>query len=275
MKLVQLRFAALAFAALAAFAAEPAPAPAPANDAPPELRGVLISGADQRFALTLPGGASTSWTSIGGSFEGWKLASYNQADGTLVVKKDGQDVSIKLAASKVGAADTKATVADAEEVFRKMNFDEMLGKILDQQRKASLNMIKQMFARGTPKGVSQEDMMALQTKIMDVMFAELKPESMRADFAKIYSDVFTKDELAGLADFYGTPAGQAMTSKQPELQQKMMEIMQPRIMAAMPKVQQLSQEFAQQQQAKQQAAAAAAAAAAPAPAPAAAPTPAQ
>ena len=259
MKLVQLRFAALALVALAAFAAEPAPAPAPANDAPPELRGVLISGADQRFALTLPGGASTAWTSIGGSFEGWKLASYNQADGTLVLNKNGQDVSIQLASSKVGAADTKATIADAEEVFRKMNFDEMLGKILEQTKKSQLNMMRQALARNPPKGVSQEDIQALQAKIMDVMFAELKPETMRADFVKAYSDVFTKDELSGLADFYGTPAGQAMTAKQPELQQKMMEIMQPRIIAALPKVQQIQQEFAQQQKAKQQAAAAAAA----------------
>jgi len=47
--------------------------------------------------------------------------------------------------------------------------------------------------------------MALQTKIMDVIFAELKPESMRADFVKAYSEVFTKDELSGLADFYSTP----------------------------------------------------------------------
>jgi hypothetical protein len=111
-----------------------------------------------------------------------------------------------------------------------------------------------MMARNPQKGVSQEDMVALQTKIMDTMFAELKPETMRPELAKAYSDVFTKDELSGLADFYGTPAGQAMTSKQPELQQKMMEIMQPRIMAAMPKVQQISMEFQQQQQAKQQAA---------------------
>ena len=273
MKLAQLRFAALAFAALAAFAAEPAPAPAPANDAPPELRGVLISGADQRFALTLPGGASTAWTSIGGSFEGWKLTSYNQADGTLVVKKDGRDVSIKLASSKVGSADNKATIADAEEVFRKMNFDEMLGKLMDQQKKNSLNMVRQMFARNAPKDGSQDDRMALQTKIMDVMFAELKPESLRADLAKVYSDVFTKDELSGLADFYGTPAGQAMTAKQPEIQQKIAEIMTPRILAAMPKVQQLSKEFQEQQQAKQQAAAAAAAPAAPAPAPATTPQP--
>jgi len=91
------------------------------------------------------------------------------------------------------------------------------------------------------------------------MFAELKPESMRADFVKAYSDVFTKDELAGLADFYGTPAGQAMTAKQPEMQEKIMGIMGPRIMAAMPKVQQIQQKFAQEQKAKQQAAAAAAA----------------
>ena len=253
MKLAQLRFAALAFAALAAFAAEPAPAPAPANNAPPELRGVLISGADQRFALTLPGGARTAWAGVGESYEGWKLASYNQADETLVVKKNGQEVSVRLASSKVGTADNKATIADAEEVFRKMNFDEMLGKLMDQQKKNSLNMVRQMFARNAPKDGSQDDRMALQTKIMDVMFAELKPEAMRTDIAKAYSDVFTKDELAGLADFYGTPAGQALTAKQPELQQKMMEIMQPRLMAGMQKAQQLQQEFAQQQQAKQQA----------------------
>ena len=103
--------------------------------------------------------------------------------------------------------------------------------------------------------------MALQSKIMDAIFAELKPESMRADIAKAYSDVFTKDELAGMADFYGTPAGQALTAKQPELQQKMMEIMQPRLMAGMQKAQQLQQEFAQQKQAQQQAAPAAAPAA--------------
>jgi hypothetical protein len=259
MKLAQLRFAALAFVALAAFAAEPAPAPA--SDAPPELRGVLISGGDQRFALTLPGGARTAWAGIGESFEGWKLASYNQANETLVVKKDGQEVSIKLASSKVGAADNKATIADAEEVFRKMNFDEMLGKIMDQQKKAQLNMIRQMFARNAPKDGSQDDRMALQSKIMDAIFAELKPESMRADIAKAYSDVFTKDELAGLADFYGTPAGQALTAKQPELQQKMMEIMQPRIMAGMQKAQQLQQELALQKQAQQQPAPAAASAA--------------
>jgi len=74
--------------------------------------------------------------------------------------------------------------------------------------------------------------------------------------------------LSGLADFYGTPAGQAMTAKQPELQQKMMEIIQPRMMAAMPKMQQMSQEFEQQQKARQQAqqqAEPAAAPAAPAP----------
>jgi len=266
MKFANLRFTVIAFAALAAFAAEPAPTPA--SDAPPELRGVLISGADQRFALTLPGGARTAWAGIGESFEGWKLASYNQADETLVVKKDGREVSIKLASSKVGAADNKATIADAEEVFRKMNFDEMLGKIMDQQKKSQLNMMRQMLARNPPKDGSQDDRMALQTKIMDVMFGELKPEAMRADIAKAYSDVFTKDELAGMADFYGTPAGQALTAKQPELQQKMMEIMQPRLMAGMQKAQQLQQEFAQQQQAKQQAqqeAAPAAAPAAPAP----------
>ena len=251
MKLAHLRFAALAFAALTAFAAEPAPAPA--NDAPPELRGILISGADQRFALTLPGGARTGWAGIGESFEGWKLASYNQADETLVVKKDSREVSIKLASSKVGTADMKATIADAEDVLRKMNFEEMFAKTIEIQKQSVVKMSRQMYPQVEKSGISAEDMAAQQKKVMDVMFAEMNPEAMRGDLARIYSEVFTKDELRGLGDFYGTAAGQALTAKQPVVQEKMMEVMTPRITAAMPKIRQMSMEFQQQQQAKRQA----------------------
>jgi len=59
-----------------------------------------------------------------------------------------------------------------------------------------------------------------------------------------------------------------MTDKQPAVQEKMQAAMMPRIMGAMPKIQQLSMEFGKQQQAKAAAAAAAAQPATPAATPA-------
>lgn len=222
----------------------------------PELRGVLATGADRRFALSEPGGTSTAWVSVGQSFAGWKLTAYRAEEDALVLTRDGRDVLLKLSSSTIGKVDaTKATLADAEAVLSKMKFEEMLGKILEQQKKSMVGMTQKMMGGGA-KGVDAKEMAAFQGKVMDTMFAELNPEAMRGDMAKIYSETFTKSELQGLSDFYGTEAGRAMIDKQPELTQKMNELMIPRMMAAMPKVQKLSMEFAQEQAKKKAAAAA-------------------
>ncbi|HTJ78077.1 MAG TPA: DUF2059 domain-containing protein [Rariglobus sp.] len=225
-----------------------------AESAVPELRGMLATGADRRFALSVPGDNQTAWVAVGDNFAGWKLSAYRASEDTLVLNKDGKEVLLKLSASKIAVADTKATLADAEAVLNKMKFEDMFGKMLEQQKRSMVGMMKKMT--GDMKGVNPEDFAAYQSKVMDTMYATMKPEEMKADFARIYSDVFTKEELQGLADFYGTPAGVAMIDKQPEVQQKTMEIMMPRMMAIMPKIQQLSAEFAKEQAAKKAAAAA-------------------
>ena len=238
-----------------------------AADAPlHELRGVLATGTERRFALSEPGGESTAWVTVGQQFAGWKLKAYRPADDVLVLTRDGRDFDLKLSAGTVGQVDaTKATLADAEEMLGKMKFEEMLGKILEQQKQAMVGMTQKMT--GNMKGVDAAEMAAFRSKMMDTMFSELSPEAMRGDMAKIYSETFTKSELKGLSDFYGTEAGRAMIDKQPELTQKMNELMIPRIMAAMPKVQKLAMEFSQDQAAKKKAAAAASAEPAPAPTP--------
>lgn len=214
----------------------------------PELRGMLATGADRRFALATPGDNQTAWVGIGDSFAGWKLSAYRAAEDALVLTQDGREVLLKLSSSKIGVTDEKATLADAEAVLTKMKFESMLGKILEQQKQTTVGMMKKMM--GNAKGVDQKDFAAFQAKVMDTMYAAMKPEEMKGDFARIYSDVFTKGELQGLADFYDTPTGQALIDKQPVIQQKSMEVLMPRIMAAMPKVQQLSAEFAKEQSAK-------------------------
>lgn len=227
----------------------------------PELRGVLATGKDRRFALSIPGG-DTAWVSVGGKFAGWSLTEYRAADDALVLVKDGRETLLKLSSSKIGEADVKATLADAEDVLSKMKFEQMFDKMIDQQKKAMVEMTRNMT--GKVKGADADDVAAFQAKVMDTMFAEMNAEAMKGDFAKIYSEVFTKAELKGLGDFYGTAAGQAMIDKQPEIQKKTMEMMMPRMMAGMAKIGPMTAEFTKEQAAKKKAAAAAQTEAAPA-----------
>lgn len=256
---------ALVLGASASFAADVA---APAASVP-SLRGVLRMGADQRFSLTNAGGTQTGWAAIGESFEGWKLVSYKADEELLVLSKDGQEQKVHMLSGSTGKADvvsTKATLADAENVIRKMNFSQMMQRVIEQQKKMAVNFSKQMAAR-LGQNVTPEELAEYQDKVMDLMFNQESIEKMKEDFTRIYSDVFSKEELQGLADFYTTPSGLALVDKQPVVQQKFSEAVMPRLMAVMPEVQKLGQEFAAKIAAK-------AAAAKPAEAPAAAGEPA-
>jgi hypothetical protein len=259
---------ALILTAATAMAADPAPA-SPASGKP-ELRGVMDLGSGKRFLLASPGGTASAWEKVGDSFGDWALSDYKEGEKTLVLKgSDGTELDLALGASAAGASDTKATLADAEAVLHKMNFERMIQRTIDQQRKAMAAMTQQIAARaGGGKGADPQALADFQKKVMDVMMSAIDPKQMEADTASIYSDLFTKEQLNGLGDFYDSPAGQAYSDKQPEIQQRLQQIMIPRMMALMPQVQAMGREFAQQQKA---AAAAAAAANGGAPAPTASP----
>jgi len=249
---------ALLLTAVAASAADPAPA-APASPKP-ELRGVMDLGNAKRFLLASPGGTENKWESVGDSFGDWKIGEYREADRTLVLHGgDGKELDLALAASPATAGDTKATLEDAEAVLRKMNFNKMIAKMIDQQKQSMLAMTQKMAAGGAMKGADPQAFADYQKKVMDVVMSAMDPKQMEADTAAIYSDVFTKDQLDGLSDFYDSPAGQAYLDKVPEIQQKMQQAMMPRMMALMPQVQAMAQDFARQQKAAAAASAAGAA----------------
>jgi hypothetical protein len=244
-----------------------------ADVAPFQLKGVLNTGREKLFGLSTQTGDSSAWVPLGKAFQGYTLKSYDDAKSVLLFEHDGKTYELTLATAKIATADaasgTPATVADAAAVIDRLHFEEMMTKVMEQQKKMmtsgmSQQMAKQMGANFDPKAFAE-----YQSKVMDVMLEAMNPAQMKKDVTEIYAQTFTKEQLAALGDFYDTSAGQALNDKQPEIQQKLQAVMMPRIMAAMPKVQQLAMEFSKEQQAKAAAAAAAAQPVQPAPAPAA------
>jgi hypothetical protein len=143
----------------------------------------------------------------------------------------------------------KANPADAEAVLAAMHYDEMMGKGLNQQKQAALAYTRQMLTKMNLSGTSPQDMEAFEHKALDAAWAGLTPEEIHADAVQIYSEVFTTDELHAMADFYRSPAGQSMMAKQPQVQQKIMAVIRPKMMLVMPKIQQMMHDFVTQQQA--------------------------
>jgi hypothetical protein len=239
-----------------------------AADQVPLFNALLTMGKDQRFVLIDAAGKTSTWLKLGDDFDGYTLKSYDAAKTELQVERDGKATTLHLM-SGAGVANapapvaTPASLADAQEVLRVMHFDDMIAKTMEQQKKAMGDMMQAQVARSKIPAEDRDRFLAMQKKILDETMDSVTGPEMQATVAKIFSETYSKEELSSLGAFYATPAGQSMIAKQPEVQQKMMQFMMPKMAQIGPKMQELSKQLRAEQEARK---AAAAAAAAPAPA---------
>jgi hypothetical protein len=170
------------------------------------------------------------------------------------------------------AVQADAVVA-ADAVLKALHYDEMMSKGMNQQKQAALAYIRQTVTKLKLSGTSPQDLEAFEQKALDAAWAGLKPEDIHANAVRVYGEIFTADELKAMANFFGSPVGQSVTAKQSQAQQKIMAVLMPQLMQVGPKIQQMTRDFAAQQQAKAAESAAEAAAKPSTPATSAAPKP--
>lgn len=221
---------------------------------PPELCGILATGKTHRFALISQGGERSGWSSLGDTFEGWKIEEYRAATDAVVLSRDTLRVTISLRAGTVTdgqlASETKATITEADAMLGKMQFEAMWDRIVDEQKKGIVGAIRQQSTAEFAKaGLRPDEIDGLLDKMGNTLVSGMQSDAMRQDFARIYSEVYTKDELSGMAAFYETTAGQAWNRKQPEVQQKLMQVLMPRVMQGMPAAQKLATDYIRQRNA--------------------------
>jgi hypothetical protein len=249
MNLKPLLFALLFTNATAVFSADPAPM---------TLRGVLTMSDGYQFALVSEDASRTKWAKLGSEFDGYVLKSYDAPSETLTLERAGKVFTAVLSDGRftgtTAPLGTKATLADAEVVVNQMQIEKLLEKSLEGQRRIMSRGIEQAAAQSGGKA-APEDIAAHQKAVMDVITAAINPEQMKKDMAQIYSETFTKEELSAVAAFHQTPAGKTMIERQPAIQQRMQELMMPRMAEAMPKIKQMNADFIKEQKAKVAAAA--------------------
>ena len=231
-----------------------AAAPVFAADQVPLFNATLSVGKEHRFVLVDREGKTSSFLALGESFAGYKLKGYDPKTGVLELERAGRVHRLTLVADAATkdapAAAIPATIADAEAVLNKMHFEEMMERALALQKKMIAGQFEQVTKRMTAQGVDPAEAAAFQKKMTDEVLAALDAKQLKADVSKIYSEVFTKQELDQIGAFFTTPLGEMLSAKQPAVQEKLGAVVAGRMAEVMPRVQKMGAEFAAAQKAK-------------------------
>jgi len=131
-------------------------------------------------------------------------------------------------------------------------------KMLDQMTGQIEQMQTQMLQKMNIPADKQAEAAAFQKQLIAKLTSEFSWQKMKGDFIKIYTDVYTEEELKGLLAFMKSPLGQKMIAKQPEMMQKALQLTQSKLLTLMPDLEKMEADFV----AKMKAAAVAKAAAA-------------
>lgn len=114
------------------------------------------------------------------------------------------------------SGDEVSKQAKIEQFMQLTNTEEMARQQLQQMRA--------MFEAQAQKNSTEGSAKEVAGKIMDLMTQRLSWDRMRTGLVKIYTDLFTEEELDGIITFYKSPAGQAMLKKMPVLMQRGMQL---------------------------------------------------
>ena len=123
-----------------------------------------------------------------------------------------------------------------------MRFRDTMMKVLDARKEGLARMVDQSATKA-PGGASPEDIADYKKRMMEAWSTEMSPDGTLQDMIKVYAELFTADDLKVMAEFYQTPAGQALVAKTLELQQKSGAILANRMQAVTPKLQKINKEF--------------------------------
>ena len=134
-----------------------------------------------------------------------------------------------------------------EEIFQLTKPDGMMQQMLVQYKAAFSQAASQGFEQEVRKfddpAKFRGDFTKLQDKVFGLLSSRLNWQKLKPQFAQVYSDTFSTDELSGIASFYKSPAGRASINKMPSLMQKCGQIGQQQMAGAGPEIQKMMTDF--------------------------------
>lgn len=112
----------------------------------------------------------------------------------------------------------------SEELIRELLTATEARKILDSLQSQVGTVMRdavQKSLKGKPLSLTEQQRIEETVgKMSALLQSELSWEKLEPMYLRLYQELFSAEEIAGVVAFYQTPAGQAFIKKQPELMQR-------------------------------------------------------
>jgi len=155
-----------------------------------------------------------------------------------------------LLAVLAGGAHAAASPESVEKLMQVMKVQQQLEMIYSQTLPAMQNAMRQTLGGQLQSADAERMYNTVMPRVNAVIRDELSWAKLKPEFATIYAETFTQQEIDGLIAFYQGPIGSALVNKLPQLSQRSMQMMQQHMPVVMQKAMQVVREEVDKEQAK-------------------------
>ena len=134
-------------------------------------------------------------------------------------------------------------MAKVHELFEVIKLDELTTQTVNQVVSQMNATMMQRMAGINISDSERKKIDDFYAQIKQIMTGALAWKSLEPEYAKLYADAYTEQQLDDLLAFYKSPTGQVVVEKTPVLLQGTAAIRQQRIVAVAPDLQKVFKDF--------------------------------
>ena len=168
----------------------------------------------------------------------------------MILRRTGLVACAVALATLAAGARAAASAESVERLMQAMRVQAQLEMIYSQTLPAMQNAMKQSLGSQMKSEEAQHMYDTVMPRVNAVIRDELSWARLKNDFAAIYAETFTQQEIDGLIAFYQGPVGSVLVAKLPQLAQRSTQLMQQRMGPLMQKVMQVTKEEVEKERAR-------------------------
>jgi hypothetical protein len=145
-------------------------------------------------------------------------------------------LSILLCLLSAHAPAAPASAESVDRLLKVARVEAMLDSMYATLEQIVRGSMQQAIAGRPVTPEQQRAIDAMPAKLMTVVRQEFTWDVLRPQYARLYGETFSQEEIDGLVAFYESPAGQAFVSKMPIVLQKSVALSQAQMKVLLPKM---------------------------------------
>lgn len=168
----------------------------------------------------------------------------------MTLRRTGLVAFAFVLATLASGARAAASAESVDRLMQAMKVQAQLEMIYSQTLPAMQAAMKQSLGGQMKSEEAQRMFDTVMPRVNAVIRDELSWARLKPDFAQIYGETFTQQEIDGLIAFYQGPIGSALVAKLPQLALRSTQLMQQRMGPLMQKVMQVTKEEVEKERAR-------------------------